>query len=88
MKINWKLRIKNKVTLTALVMAVIAFVYQMLGIFGIVVPVSQSDVVNLASLIITILVSVGVVVDPTTSGAGDSDKALGYEEPYKEKKEG
>ena len=25
---------------------------------------------------------IGVIVDPTTAGLGDSDRAMGYEEPW------
>ena len=83
MNINWKLRFQNKVTLTAIVLAVIALVYQVLGIFGIVPAVSQDTIVQLAGAVINLLVLLGIVVDPTTEGFGDSDRAMTYEEPYK-----
>lgn len=83
MKINMKLRWKNKVTLTAIVLAVIALAYQLLGLFGIVPPVSQSDVIATAGMAINVLVLLGIVVDPTTGGASDSDQALAYKEPRK-----
>jgi len=84
MKINWKLRFQNKVTLTAIVLAVIALVYQILGICGIVPAVSQETIVQLAGAVINLLVLLGIVVDPTTDGIGDSDRARGYESPYKD----
>ena len=83
MNINWKLRFQNKVTLTAIVLAVIALVYQVLGIFGIVPAVSQDTIVQLAGAVINLLVLLGIVVDPTTEGLGDSDRAMTYEEPYR-----
>ena len=46
MNINWKLRLQNKVTLSAIVMGVIALVYQSLGMFGVVPSISQDMVVN------------------------------------------
>lgn len=82
--INWKLRLQNKATLTAIIMAVIALGYQICGLAGIVPPVAQSDLVNTAGMIINLLVLLGIVVDPTTSGVGDSDRALKYEQPRKE----
>lgn len=82
-KINMKLRWQNKVTLTAIVLAVIALVYQVLGLCGVVPAVSQSDVVTTAGMVINVLVLLGVVVDPTTSGVGDSDQALKYDAPKK-----
>lgn len=84
MKINWKLRFQNKVTLTAIVLAVIALVYQILGIVGIVPAVSQETIVQLAGAVINLLVLLGIVVDPTTDGIGDSDRARGYESPYRD----
>lgn len=81
MNINWKLRLKNKVTLTAIVMGVIALVYQSLGLFGIVPSISQDMVVNWAGMVINILVLIGVVTDPTTNGMSDSTQAMEYSEP-------
>ena len=81
MKINGKLRLQNKVTLTALLGAVIAFVYQLLGVFGIVPSVTEETVTDLAGLFLNILVMLGIVVDPTTAGASDSAQALLYSKP-------
>ena len=44
MKINFKLRLKNKVTLVALVAVIVPFIYQVLGIFDIVPKISEGDV--------------------------------------------
>lgn len=81
MNINWKLRLQNKTTLTTLILVIIAFVYQVLGIFGIVPGIDQNTMVNTCGLIINLLVAVGIVVDPTTAGISDSTKALEYTEP-------
>lgn len=82
--INWKLRLKNKATLLSLAVLVISFVYQVLGLFGIVPGVSQDAIVQIVTLIINALAMFGVVVDPTTAGVSDSQKAMTYEEPKKE----
>ena len=81
MKINWKLRLQNKTTLLALIGAVVALVYQVLGIFEIVPAVSEDSVISATAVIINLLVALGVVVDPTTSGVSDSTRALCYECP-------
>lgn len=81
MKINWKLRGQNKVTLVSIMALVVAFVYQVLGMFGVVPKVAESDIVNLLTMLIDILVAIGVVTDPTTKGLNDSERAMGYEEP-------
>lgn len=76
MNINWKLRLQNKATLTTIILAVVAFVYQMLGLFGVVPSISQDTIINLVGLVINLLVGFGIVVDPTTSGVGDSTLAM------------
>lgn len=81
MNINWILRLKNKATLTALIAAALAFGYQVAGIFGVVLPVAQDELAQAAMLLVNILVALGVVVDPTTAGIGDSERAMNYTEP-------
>lgn len=84
MKINWLLRLKNKTTLTALVVAVIALVYQVLGVIGVVPSVSESEITEIAGVAINLLVMLGIVTDPTTTGVSDSDRAMQYNEPHQE----
>ena len=79
--INWKLRLKNKVVLTAIVLQAISIVYQLLAAFNVVPSVDQSVVVAIAESIIGLLVLLGVVTDPTTAGISDSDQAMMYEFP-------
>ena len=81
MKLNWKLRIKNKATLTALCVTIIAFVYQILGVLEIAPSVSESEVANLVAMVINLLAMLGIIVDPTTKGLGDSGQAMEYNEP-------
>lgn len=81
MKINWALRFKNKVTLTALIGIVIAAVFQIAGLFGLQLSVTQEQIMSIVEVILTILGGWGIIVDPTTQGAGDSEQALGYTEP-------
>ena len=81
MKINWALRFKNKQTLAALA-AVISAAYQVLGILGVVAPISQGSLIQLVGIILTVLAGFGVIVDPTTKGASDSKRAMSYSEPH------
>ena len=83
MKINWKVRFKNKTWLVTFLLAVLAFVYQILGMFDVVPPITQDMATQLIAAVINILVAVGVVIDPTTSGASDSKQAINYHEPKK-----
>lgn len=78
---NWKLRFKNKATLIAIVAAAVAFIYQILGILHIVPPITEEQVMQVLGIIINILVGLGILVDPTTAGIGDSARAMTYSEP-------
>lgn len=80
-KINWILRLKNKATLTTLLVAIIAFVYQVLGLFEIVPSISQDSITSTVLMIVNLLTMLGIVVDPTTSGITDSKQALTYSSP-------
>lgn len=75
--INWKLRFKNKATLLAIAGTLILLAQQL----GLKLPDNIGDVVN---TVLTLLVLLGVVNDPTTAGVGDSAEALTYTEPKKE----
>ena len=83
MKINWKIRFKNKTWLVTFLLAILAFLYQVLGMFDIVPPVTEDMATQLIAAVVNILVAVGVVIDPTTSGASDSQQAMTYNEPKK-----
>ena len=81
MKINWKVRFKNKVWLMSFIGAIITFVYQLLAMFNVVPKISEDTVVQLVGLILNVLVGIGVIQDPTTAGIEDSKQALTYNEP-------
>lgn len=76
MKINWKVRLQNKTWLLAMAAAVLAFVYQLLGLLGIAPAVSEDQLTQLIGLAVNVLVALGVVVDPTTEGLQDSEQAM------------
>ena len=82
MKLNWKVRFKNKVWLGSFCSLIIGFVYSMLALFDVFPEVTQSVVLQLLNQVLTFLGLIGVIVDPTTAGLGDSDRALGYEVPW------
>ena len=46
------------------------------------VSVTQNHVLQLVNQVLTFLGLIGVIVDPTTAGLGDSDRAMGYQEPW------
>lgn len=85
MNINWKLRLQNKTTLTAIILALVALVYQVLGLFGVVPKISQDELTTVIGMVINLLCLLGIVVDPTTDGVSDSARALTYDEPRADK---
>ncbi|MBO5290282.1 MAG: phage holin [Clostridia bacterium] len=85
MKINIKARLKNKTFLISFSALAIAFVYQILSLFGFTPEISENEVVNVFSIVINILACVGVIVDPTTEGMNDSDRAMTYFTDYDER---
>ena len=82
MKINWKVRFKNKVWLGSFLSLIVSFVYSMLSMFDVFPEVTKNSLLELLNQVLTFLGLIGVLVDPTTAGLGDSQRALGYEEPW------
>ena len=87
MKINWRVRFKNKVWLTAFVSCILTFIYTILGMFDIFPMLTESNALRIANALIMALSLMGVIVDPTTDGLGDSQRAQGYTEPWKDEEE-
>ncbi len=81
MKINWKARFKNKAFLISFIALILSFVYKVLGLFEIIPQIPETELFNSISMVVDILSLMGVVVDPTTKGVNDSERALTY---YKE----
>ena len=82
MKLNWKVRFKNKIWLGSFLSLIVGFIYSMLALFDVFPEITESLVLQLLNQVLTFLGLIGVIVDPTTAGLGDSDRAMGYEEPW------
>lgn len=80
MKINWKVRFKNKTFLVTFITVIVSVVYQVLAALEIVPKISQDTVMNCLLAIVTMLTSLGIITDPTTKGVSDSERALEYKE--------
>lgn len=78
---NWKLRVKNKTTLIALVSLIVATVYQSLRVLGVVPAIEEQQLLDWLCRLIDLLALLGIVVDPTTEGIADSELAMSYDEP-------
>ena len=86
MKINWKVRIRNRNFWLALIPALLLLVQVVAAPFGYkwdfgVLNQQLAAIINAVFALLSIL---GVVNDPTTAGVGDSVRAMSYEEPRKE----
>ena len=83
--INWQVRIKSKQFWLALIPAVLLLVQGVAAVLGFELDLGELgnrllDVVNALFAVLAIL---GIVVDPTTDGVGDSAQAMTYTEPRK-----
>lgn len=84
MKINWKNRLKNGTTLTAIIGALLLFVKQITEIFGIDISHQLEQVSGIIGTIITLLVGMGVVTNPNTKGVSDAGIDLDLNAPRNE----
>lgn len=82
MAVNWKVRFKNKVWLMSFFAMLLSFIYTIIGKFGVIPSIPQQEVLDIINQFLMLLAMVGVIVDPTTNGIGDSERALGYDEPW------
>lgn len=83
MKINWKVRIKNKNFWLTVIPAFLLLVQVVLAVFGVTIDIGEIGnkliaVVNAAFGVLAIL---GIVTDPTTKGVSDSEQAMTYDKP-------
>lgn len=84
MQINWRVRIKNKAFWTALIPAIALVVQAAAALTGTTIDLTQTvgKIIALVDAIFAVLVILGIVVDPTTDGIGDSKRAMGYDAPW------
>ena len=85
MKLNWKVRFKNKICLGSFLSLIVGFIYSMLALFDVYPAVTQNLIGQILNQILTFLGLIGVIVDPTTAGLEDSNRAMTYDEPYSDK---
>lgn len=83
MKINWKVRIKNKVFWLALVPAVLLLIQVVAAVFGYELHIEAigDKLTAVINALFAVLAILGVVTDPTTAGVSDSKQAMEYEKP-------
>ncbi|WP_286927055.1 MULTISPECIES: phage holin [Lysinibacillus] len=82
MKINWKIRLQHKPFLLALFSLILLLAQQVAAIFGYDLTSAMSEQLTfILNTVLSILVLMGVVIDPTTRGTKDSERALMYRRP-------
>lgn len=74
--INWKVRLQNKTFVLTLSTTVLAFIYNILGMFDVVPKISEGEVATIITTLVNLLALLGILIDPTTKGLGDSDRVL------------
>ncbi|ARK26022.1 phage holin [Sporosarcina sp. P37] len=85
MKVNWKVRAKNKFFWLALVPAFLLVLQIVTGWFGyeLAADLIGEEATNFINAVFGLLVILGIVVDHTTDGVDDSDQAMNYDKPRK-----
>ena len=86
MKLNWKVRIKNKAFWLAVIPAIALVAQAVAAVFGYTINLETmvGKLQAVVNAVFALLVILGIVVDPTTDGIGDSKRAMSYEEPWKD----
>lgn len=78
MKINWKVRLRNRVWLTTMLATLVAFAFDVLALLDVAPAITQDSVMQAITALLTLLSALGVIIDPTTKGAADSERAMEY----------
>lgn len=86
--INWKVRIRNKNFWLSIIPAVIVLIQAIAAMLGVTLDLTEtgSKLVQLVDAVFIVLAILGIVNDPTTEGLRDSERAMGYDTPYKYEK--
>ena len=86
MKINWKVRIKNKAFWMSLIAALALVAQAVAALFGYTIDLTTfvGKMQALINAVFAVLAILGIVVDPTTDGIEDSDRAMSYPEPWRD----
>ena len=90
MGINWGVRIRNKSFWVALIPALALLAQAVASLFGFTIDLTElsGKLLAVVDAVFAVLVILGIVVDPTTKGVGDSSRALSYEHPWDDEAKG
>ena len=90
MRINWKVRLKNKAFWLAVIPALLLVVQTVASLFGYNwdFVILNQQIASIVNSIFALLAILGVVNDPTTAGITDSFRAMSYDKPNDDTGEG
>lgn len=90
MNINWIVRIKNKQFWLSVIPAIALVIQAIAAVFGFTFDFSNlvGKLLAVVDAVFALLVILGIVVDPTTVGVGDSVRAMGYDKPWEDEENG
>lgn len=82
-KINWSVRVRNKAFWVAIIPAVLLLIQAIANVFGLTIDLGDlgNNLIAVINAVFVVLSILGIVVDPTTNGVSDSERALTYNEP-------
>lgn len=82
-KINWLVRVRNKAFWVVIIPAVLLLIQAIANVFGLTIDLGDlgNNLITVVNAVFVVLYILGIVVDPTTNGVSDSDRALTYNEP-------
>ena len=84
MNINWRVRLVNKQFWVSAIPALALVAQAVAALFGWELDLTTlvGRVLTVVDAVFALLVILGIVVDPTTAGVGDSERAMRYAYPY------
>ena len=84
MKLNLLVRVKNKAFWLAIIPALALVAQAVAAVFGYTIDLGTmvGKLQAVVNAVFAVLVILGIVVDPTTDGIGDSNRAMSYREPW------
>ena len=89
MKVNWLVRIRNKQFWLAVIPALALVAQAVAAVFGYTIDLTSivGKLQAVVNAVFALLVILGIIVDPTTAGVNDSNRAMTYMEPWKDEPE-
>lgn len=81
-KINWRVRLKNKAFWLTVIPAILTVLYAVFDLVGVIPALERETLLKAVYALFSVLSVLGIVIDPTTKGISDSERAMGYTEPY------